>query len=109
MRLLDQMQAKMRSEQMKGDAMVHLFSTLQSSGAIDMGQRGENVGKMLLARAYMKAVRSHMREVDKSDLGDPQFSNGCPLITFLDHLFAAQFGRDAYPIILLPTDRIRRP
>lgn len=85
MRLLDLLQARMLRLNVKGDAMVHLFSTLQPTGAIDMGQRGENVGKMFITRAYMKAVQYRIHRVD------PPFSEGCPLLTFLDHLFAAEF------------------
>jgi len=62
------------------DPIALMFSSLgdDTSGAIDMGDRGENVGKILLLQAYMNAVK-------ESDLDTP-WRHGCSVISFLRHL-----------------------
>jgi len=62
------------------DPIARLFSSLDegTSGAVDMGQRGENVGKMILLQAYMNAVKESGPETP--------WRNGCSVTSFLRHL-----------------------
>ncbi|KAJ2936287.1 hypothetical protein H1R20_g807, partial [Candolleomyces eurysporus] len=71
------------------DAAAKLFVSLDagpSRGAIDMGRRGDNVGKMILLRAYMSAVKE-----SSSKLSGIDWSDGCSLVAFLKHLTADGF------------------
>jgi len=73
------------------DSMVSMFSELDttaSGGAIDMGQRGENVGKMILLRAYMMAVE------EENEMTPPLYSTGCSLLTFLKCLFDVEYHEE---------------
>lgn len=72
------------------DAATALFVTLDggvSKGAIDKGRRGETVGRMILLRAYMHAVK----ETCSSEGRKLTWSTGCGLVTFLKCLTAAGF------------------
>ncbi|CAA7268435.1 unnamed protein product [Cyclocybe aegerita] len=72
------------------DAAAEFFSSLDggnTKGAIDMGQRGENVAKMILVRAYMTAVKA----ADMQYYGNPNWSSGCSLVTFLKSLTGRKF------------------
>jgi len=69
------------------DSMASMLSQLRttvSGGAINMGQRGETVGKMILLRSYMMAVE------EEAETGTPLYSTGCSLLTFLKCLFDAE-------------------
>ncbi|KAJ3493607.1 hypothetical protein NLJ89_g10979 [Agrocybe chaxingu] len=82
------------------DAAAEFFSSLDAEptkGAIDMGQRGENIAKMILLRAYMSATRAAH--------DDPNWSSGCSLVTFLKSLTGRNFQElvlDCKPNNLLP-------
>lgn len=82
MQLVDGLQGRLARELKRGDSLVRLFSDLETYGAIDMGQRGENVGKMLLIRAYMDATRRNSL----------RYSDGCPLLDFLECLLSPRFS-----------------
>lgn len=76
------------------DPMAYLFEVLDKdseSGAIDHGERGENVGKMILLRAYMAAVMEDAGLPVSEDQGLPPWRNGCSLVSFLKHLTAKDF------------------
>ncbi|CAA7268828.1 unnamed protein product [Cyclocybe aegerita] len=78
------------SKSLVQDAAAEFFSSLDAGptkGAIDMGQRGENVAKMILVRAYMTAVRA----ADMQSYGDLNWSSGCSLVTFLKSLTGRKF------------------
>lgn len=69
------------------DPLGLLFSKLESgAGAIDKGERGENIGKLILLRAYMEGVK---KEAASSSF--PNWRNGCGLVTFLECLTAQKF------------------
>ncbi|KAJ8489301.1 hypothetical protein ONZ45_g13639 [Pleurotus djamor] len=69
------------------DNLIKMFSELNTGcdGAVDLGQRGEHIGKILLLQAYMSAV--HSDHVDHA--GKVPWQNGCKLTTFLDKLIEA--------------------
>ncbi|KAJ8519125.1 hypothetical protein ONZ45_g3865 [Pleurotus djamor] len=69
-------------KRLPGDAMAQMFAGLDEGleGAIDAGQRGEHIGKMLLLRAYMKAI------LQEHDGKSSHWHHGCSLATFLRHL-----------------------
>ena len=62
------------------DPMARMFTSLDddTSEAINMGQRGENVGKMILLQAYMNAV--------KESGSNTPWRKGCSVVSFLRHL-----------------------
>ena len=61
------------------ESMASMLLTVDQNtpGVIDKGERGENVGKMLLLTAYMNAVAS------EAGPNPPQWRKGCSLISFL--------------------------
>ncbi|PPQ94721.1 hypothetical protein CVT25_009576 [Psilocybe cyanescens] len=72
------------------EPMAELFTSLDKNTmeAVDVEQRGENVAKMILLRAYMAAVKE---ESPNPDQYYHPWRNGCSLITFLRHLTAEAF------------------
>ncbi|KAF4615349.1 hypothetical protein D9613_003426 [Agrocybe pediades] len=72
------------------DQMAQMFLSVDRyiSGAIDKGERGENVGKMILLTAYMKAM-SDSEDGRKGWL--PNWHDGCSLVDFLKHLTAEKY------------------
>ncbi|RXW14443.1 hypothetical protein EST38_g11407 [Candolleomyces aberdarensis] len=71
------------------DAAAELLVSLDSGStkcAIDMGGRSETVGRMILLRAYMNAVKESCEEKTGID-----WSMGCSLVSFLKHLTADGF------------------
>ena len=72
---------------------IDLFATIlqgeSALGSIDSGQRGENVGKILLIRAYMAAVRAQRNEAP----GFGSFGGETvPLKLFLENLFSDDYS-----------------
>ncbi len=65
----------------KPDVMLELYRDLDTTtpGAIEKGERGENIGKMILLRAYISAVKQGKELVDL-------WSEGCSLLDFLTAL-----------------------
>ena len=74
-----------------GDPMLDMFMSIDTTnpGAIDKGERGKNVGKMLLLRAYMQAV-VHNLGVQPTPSKIP-WQNRCSLATFLKCLAAKPY------------------
>lgn len=69
------------------DSLAYMLRHMANGneGAIDMGQRGENMIKIVLVRSYMAAVRIQHSD---DNLPDIVWSRGCLLTTFLRCLFA---------------------
>jgi hypothetical protein len=74
---------------------IDLFATILQGesvmGSIDSGQRGGNVGKILLIRAYMAAVRAQRNEAP----GFRSFGGETvPLKLFLENLFSEDYSTE---------------
>ncbi|PPQ86745.1 hypothetical protein CVT25_012382 [Psilocybe cyanescens] len=74
------------------EPMARLYNELSDDAkeALDVGQRGENVAKIILLRAYMAAVKQESPDSIKNDYS---WRNGCSLITFLKQLTATTYHR----------------
>ncbi|KAH7908450.1 hypothetical protein BJ138DRAFT_1157601 [Hygrophoropsis aurantiaca] len=71
------------------DVMASILEEQFTSGILDLGQRGEIVMRLLLMKAYLKAVRAdHQRDSEVT------FSKGCSLVTFVSELFTDRFSSD---------------
>ncbi|PPQ89314.1 hypothetical protein CVT25_000381 [Psilocybe cyanescens] len=70
------------------DPMVDIFATIDDDmiQAIDLGQQGENVAKMILLRAYMRAVQE-----SRLPTHIIHWHHGCNVIDFLRNLTAMHF------------------
>ncbi|KAH9481121.1 hypothetical protein JR316_0005641 [Psilocybe cubensis] len=72
------------------DPMTKLYNELSDDvkEALDVGQRGENVAKIILLRAYMAAVRAESANEQHESY---PWANGCSLIAFLKQLTAMKY------------------
>ncbi|KAJ2931358.1 hypothetical protein H1R20_g5716, partial [Candolleomyces eurysporus] len=85
------------------DSLTEYLESLDKDhlGAIDKGERGENVGKLVLLSAYIAAVVEDAKKSGALTEGRyevereiaPNWRNGCSLSGFLKHLAADQFHR----------------
>ncbi|RXW24926.1 hypothetical protein EST38_g939 [Candolleomyces aberdarensis] len=83
------------------DSLTNYFESLDEDhlGAIDKGERGENVGKLILLSAYIAAVVEDAKKsgalTENRDGIErevtPNWRNGCSVSSFLKHLAADQF------------------
>ena len=83
---VDDMTRKQTKEYIEPDIMLELYRDLDNTtpGAIDKGERGENIGKMILLRAYIAAVKQSSQTVDL-------WSKGCSLLDFLTELTGEEY------------------
>ncbi|PPQ86747.1 hypothetical protein CVT25_012384 [Psilocybe cyanescens] len=74
------------------EPMAKMYNELSDDAkeALDVGQRGENVAKIILLRAYMAAVKQELPDAIEKDY---PWRNGCSLITFLKQLTATTYHR----------------
>ncbi|KAH9475813.1 hypothetical protein JR316_0011373 [Psilocybe cubensis] len=72
------------------EPMARLYNELSDDAkeALDVRQRGENVAKIILLRAYMAAVRAECANQQHESY---PWRNGCSLITFLKQLTATTY------------------
>jgi hypothetical protein len=80
-RQMDEFQ--MLAENPDTSVMANILKSEFSSGLLDQGQRGSVVFRHLIWEAYRRAVRT-----DYPNDPQPNFSNGCKLITFIKELFS---------------------
>ncbi|KAH7906534.1 hypothetical protein BJ138DRAFT_621877 [Hygrophoropsis aurantiaca] len=69
------------------DVMAAILEEQFTSGVLDLEQRGEIVMRLLLMKAYLKAVRKEQRSRFAVT-----FSEGCSLVNFVSELFTELFS-----------------
>ena len=83
---VDRMSRSPSTQYMEHETMLELYLVVDRTmpGVIDEGERGENVGKMILLRAYIAAVKQGQHTVDL-------WSKGCSLLDFLTALTGEEY------------------
>ncbi len=83
---VDRMFRSPSTQYMEHETMLQLYYDLDRTmpGVIDEGERGENIGKMILLRAYIAAVKQGQHMVDL-------WSGGCSLLGFLTALTGEEY------------------
>ncbi|KAH7911645.1 hypothetical protein BJ138DRAFT_1125863 [Hygrophoropsis aurantiaca] len=71
------------------DVMALILKAQYTSGLLDTSRRGEVVVRMLLMKAYLKAVR---KDDTHPTTRARNFSQGCSLVTFIQELFSARYA-----------------